>query len=171
MTPAGIEPATFWFVAQHLNHCATAVLIPCYDSQIYWCHTACVFTLVCDNLNVFLSQAHTKMKDCSNICLMIRFGAGWRWARYELLYRNIMIMFWRKCSYVMKILMWSAWPGHERTLQLSHHSNLHNTQATVLHVSSSLPLSVCVSLVTKSEFPINSCKSKVYVLGAKIKNF
>jgi len=22
---AGIEPATFWFVAQHLNHCATAV--------------------------------------------------------------------------------------------------------------------------------------------------
>ena len=25
MTPAGIEPATFWFIAQHLNHCATAV--------------------------------------------------------------------------------------------------------------------------------------------------
>jgi len=25
MTPAGIEPATFLFVAQHLNHCATAV--------------------------------------------------------------------------------------------------------------------------------------------------
>ena len=24
MTPAGIEPATFLFVAQHLNHCATA---------------------------------------------------------------------------------------------------------------------------------------------------
>jgi len=24
-TPAGIEPATFRFVAQHLNHCATAV--------------------------------------------------------------------------------------------------------------------------------------------------
>ena len=27
MTPAGIEPATFRFVAQHLNHCATAVVI------------------------------------------------------------------------------------------------------------------------------------------------
>ena len=26
-TPAGIEPATFRFVAQHLNHCATAVPI------------------------------------------------------------------------------------------------------------------------------------------------
>ena len=25
MTPAGIEQATFWFVAQHLTHCATAV--------------------------------------------------------------------------------------------------------------------------------------------------
>jgi len=27
MTPAGIEPATFRFVAQHLNHCDTAVHI------------------------------------------------------------------------------------------------------------------------------------------------
>ena len=25
MTPSGIEPATFGFVAQRLNHCATAV--------------------------------------------------------------------------------------------------------------------------------------------------
>jgi len=25
LTPAGIEPATFRFAAQHLNHCATAV--------------------------------------------------------------------------------------------------------------------------------------------------
>ena len=25
MTPSGIEPATFRFVAQHLNHCSTAV--------------------------------------------------------------------------------------------------------------------------------------------------
>ena len=32
MTPAGIEPATFRFVVQHLNHCAIAVptLSPCY---------------------------------------------------------------------------------------------------------------------------------------------
>ena len=26
ITPAGMEPATFRFVAQHLNHCATPVL-------------------------------------------------------------------------------------------------------------------------------------------------
>ena len=29
LTPAGIEPANSWFVAQHLNHCATAVPISC----------------------------------------------------------------------------------------------------------------------------------------------
>jgi len=28
MTPAGIEPAAFRFVAQHLNHCGTAVPAP-----------------------------------------------------------------------------------------------------------------------------------------------
>ena len=28
MTPAGIEPATFRFVEQHLSHCATAVPQP-----------------------------------------------------------------------------------------------------------------------------------------------
>ena len=33
LTPAGIEPATFRFVAQHLNHCATAV--PIYR-KLYW---------------------------------------------------------------------------------------------------------------------------------------
>ena len=27
LTPAGIEPATFRFVAQHFKHCATAVYI------------------------------------------------------------------------------------------------------------------------------------------------
>ena len=29
MAPAGIEPATFRFVAQHLNDCATAVPVLC----------------------------------------------------------------------------------------------------------------------------------------------
>jgi len=27
LTPAGIEPATYRFVAQHLNHCTTAVTL------------------------------------------------------------------------------------------------------------------------------------------------
>ena len=33
LTPAGIEPATFRFVAQHINHCATAVSV--LDGNIY----------------------------------------------------------------------------------------------------------------------------------------
>jgi len=45
MTPAGIEPATFRFVAQHLNRCATAVLFynceiksedVCFHNQSQW---------------------------------------------------------------------------------------------------------------------------------------
>ena len=34
LTPAGIEPATFRFVAQRLNHCATAVLLKGSDNTI-----------------------------------------------------------------------------------------------------------------------------------------
>jgi len=34
MTPSGIEPATFRFVAQHLNHFATAVLVQRYQNII-----------------------------------------------------------------------------------------------------------------------------------------
>ena len=37
MTPAGIEPATFRFVAQHLNHFATAVPTGClYPRKYSW---------------------------------------------------------------------------------------------------------------------------------------
>jgi len=33
LTPAGIEPATFQFVAQHFNHCATAVMYGGYYNE------------------------------------------------------------------------------------------------------------------------------------------
>jgi len=36
MIPSGIEPATFRFVAQHLNHCATAALGRSYIWVIKW---------------------------------------------------------------------------------------------------------------------------------------
>jgi len=41
MTPSGIETATFRFVAQHLNHCATAVPNQCiyrYINLLYYKH-------------------------------------------------------------------------------------------------------------------------------------
>ena len=33
MTPSGIEPETFRFVAQHLNHCATASIMERYYNK------------------------------------------------------------------------------------------------------------------------------------------
>ena len=61
MTPAGIEPATFPFVAQHLNHCATAVrqLNP-YNLQIIT--TICSATALCNRktsriLNLHMASA------------------------------------------------------------------------------------------------------------------
>ena len=39
LTPAGIEPATFRFAAQHLNHCATAVPAVHFGSHTKHTHT------------------------------------------------------------------------------------------------------------------------------------
>ena len=44
VTPAGIKPATFRFVAQHLNHCATAV-------PLNWWKILIIFTLT--NISLF----------------------------------------------------------------------------------------------------------------------
>jgi len=45
MTPTGIEPATFRFAAQHLNHCATAVPnYTCTTLKIYNCR--CKYNMV-----------------------------------------------------------------------------------------------------------------------------
>ena len=57
LTLAGIEPATFRFVAQHLNHCATAVprLKPLFianSSVIMFC----TLTLTGTNLEPFLNK-------------------------------------------------------------------------------------------------------------------
>ena len=38
MTPSGIEPATFRFVAQHLNHCDTAVTVVPKLAFFLWCN-------------------------------------------------------------------------------------------------------------------------------------
>jgi len=51
VTPAGIEPATFRFVAQHLNHCATAVP-PFYNSLL--------------NLLLYLHDFHFKVISISS---------------------------------------------------------------------------------------------------------
>ena len=57
LTPAGIEPATFRFVAQHLNHCATAAPCCTVDIQIIVL-SICVFLLrwfvVCRGITILL---------------------------------------------------------------------------------------------------------------------
>ena len=48
MTPAGIEPATFQFVAQNLNHCATAIPNIC-RYMVYMC-------INISKLNIFFQE-------------------------------------------------------------------------------------------------------------------
>ena len=56
MTPAGREPATFRFVAQHLKHCATAVPVYIYIYIYIYIHThthtVCVCVCVRDYVRV-----------------------------------------------------------------------------------------------------------------------
>ena len=61
MTPAGIEPATFRFVAQHLNHCASVV--PCVDGSIN------------DKVN---TQTHSGM---NSLKCNVRFWTGTMWLK------------------------------------------------------------------------------------------
>ena len=48
MTPSRIEPATFRFVAQHLNHCATAV--PGEEGVVYSIALKKVYSTTCLDL-------------------------------------------------------------------------------------------------------------------------
>jgi hypothetical protein len=57
MTPSGIEPATFRFVAQYINHCATISGPPvcvCVYVYIYMYICVCVCVYVCVCVCVFL---------------------------------------------------------------------------------------------------------------------
>jgi len=51
MTPTGIEPATFRFVAQRLNHCANAVPVVSVCTIYYWSGT-CRSVMLAKNLTV-----------------------------------------------------------------------------------------------------------------------
>ena len=69
MTPAGIEPATFRFVAQHLSHCATAV--PNLNRyETYFCNiTLYIKNILCNNQASFL--VHNFLQNISYVT--------WRW--------------------------------------------------------------------------------------------
>jgi len=63
MTPAGIEPATLRFVAQHLNHCATALYVGSfiylfiYLHYLYWLTNSEIMTgFIQLDLNIMISE-------------------------------------------------------------------------------------------------------------------
>ena len=68
VTPSGIEPATFRFVAQHLSHCATAVLLRISsdinpDAKLEYCTLICLlshntFRLFYSTIIRWKTQAH-----------------------------------------------------------------------------------------------------------------
>ena len=62
LTPAGIEPATFRFVAQHLNHCATAVPLHYGASETKTCMFVCIM-YVCVYVGVYIYMQITTVKN------------------------------------------------------------------------------------------------------------
>ena len=70
MTPAGIEPATFRFVAQHLNHRATAIPVLLHSSVYLIMRTASPV------INLFLSGCESRCfspeKRTQIVCVCLR---------------------------------------------------------------------------------------------------
>jgi hypothetical protein len=85
MTPAGIEPTTFQFVAQHLNHCAAAVPMPRVKwsllMQLDWCFLQCVW-----EVTVHLGYGRVQLKCGGTQCTGGKFRKSlymhkrcWKW--------------------------------------------------------------------------------------------
>jgi len=68
LTPTGIEPATFRFVAQHLNHCATAVPMYIHEVLLIFLSSILLSVLSC-NTFFFSAEFPTYL----NYCRSLRF--------------------------------------------------------------------------------------------------
>ena len=74
MTPSGIEPATFRFVAQHLNHCATAVPKPRFkgcdlrNRKYIQCCSVCQFG------STLITVVSTAVQTTISVIFMARFN-------------------------------------------------------------------------------------------------
>ena len=65
MTPAGIEPATFRFVAQHFNHCATAFPKSSFTAALFVQADGMIIRWL--NANQRSSVSKTKTRSTSNV--------------------------------------------------------------------------------------------------------
>jgi hypothetical protein len=74
MIPSGIEPMTFQFVAQHLNHCATAVP----KQVMYWGHTTREgrTSLMRNTKEQF--KIRIKHVSYTSMCLLVEQSKNWR---------------------------------------------------------------------------------------------
>jgi hypothetical protein len=70
MTPSGIEPATFRFVAQYLNYCAT-ISVP----YIY-IHTLYIYTYMYTYIHIYTSYIfYGRTGDCRAGCVIWRYAS------------------------------------------------------------------------------------------------
>jgi hypothetical protein len=67
MTPYGIVPVTFRFVAQHLNHCATAVMFNCCNKNHMKYLLVLIFWLPANGSNNFRINSYI-IRNVSGIC-------------------------------------------------------------------------------------------------------
>ena len=91
LTPAGIEPATFRFVAQHLNHCATAVPWVQYSSL---CNAKASVPTV-SSRHMILNKVYHTATDFVGTCIN-----SWSTFNISFLYRAVS---WDKTSHVWQI--------------------------------------------------------------------
>jgi hypothetical protein len=71
MTPFGIEPATFRFVAQRLNHCATAVLNEYCELFTVFCEVSTVLCVL--QLSILYYEICTVFCDVGNVLCGLLF--------------------------------------------------------------------------------------------------
>jgi len=60
MTPSGIEPATFRFVTQHLNHCAAAVPMFNYNQSYFHVFTSKVTNVKLSRAFILINASYGK---------------------------------------------------------------------------------------------------------------
>ena len=87
MAPSGIEPATFWFVAQRLNHCATAVpkIIENFFKYFVLIFVRCIFRtadtmyyshlripLIWPSLGAFAKLQNASTSFVMSVCMSVR---------------------------------------------------------------------------------------------------
>jgi len=123
MTPAGIEPATFRFVAQHLNHCATAITLGI-------CFTCLLYGIMENKYSLLLQQKLPTRLSCMSAL--------------SNLYHNLKIHLNIQCDTCLDIQIFPTKTPYKSALPYSYRmtSSVHVTSLTLLLQSYCMP-SIC----------------------------